>query len=473
MYSLLPAAVSILFLGYGVYVLAVKRLSKVTLSFFALCATTFLWQFNWAFLFQVQAPEQAAVLVKLGYLAILFLPTTYYHFFAAVSRKDAERRLVRISYAFAATLAAILLTTELVVDGYHSYFWGYYPKAGPLHPLHVLQTLVVAARSFYITYRASREAVAEQRARLRLCMVSLGPYPLAALDYLCNYGYQLYPLGAVFLAMSLGLTVVAITKYDLLGNPMQLAASMAHEIRTPLASIRAQALIISRYLPILFEGYQRAVESKAYEPRLRRRELEVLEALGKSIELEVDRSTVIVDLMLASSRMDLLDRSNFKLHSLRPCLDEALRSYPFPAGMRERVRIVGEVDFRFFGSDVLLVYVLYNLLKNACYAIKAVERGEIQISAVSGPKGNSLIFTDTGAGIPAQVLPHIFDPFYTTKTSGSGTGIGLTFCQRVMSAFGGRISCRSEEGRYTSFYLDFPLPRPDEAVARNVALIPS
>nr|WP_231879297.1 ATP-binding protein [Collimonas arenae] len=64
-------------------------------------------------------------------------------------------------------------------------------------------------------------------------------------------------------------------------------------------------------------------------------------------------------------------------------------------------------------------------------------------------------FTDTGAGIPQEALPNIFDGFFTTKNSG-GTGVGLTFCHRVMVSFGGRIRCDSVAGQYTTFTLEFP-----------------
>lgn len=62
MYSVLPAVVSALFLGYGLYVVAEKGFSRVSTSFFILCITTFFWQGLWAVLFQVRDPELARIL---------------------------------------------------------------------------------------------------------------------------------------------------------------------------------------------------------------------------------------------------------------------------------------------------------------------------------------------------------------------------------------------------------------------------
>ena len=73
---------------------------------------------------------------------------------------------------------------------------------------------------------------------------------------------------------------------------------------------------------------------------------------------------------------------------------------------------------------------------------------------------NRLVFRDTGTGIPADVLPHIFTRYYAWPKHGRGvvetTGVGLSFCREVVNAFGGRIDCRSQPGEYTEFSIAFP-----------------
>ncbi|UUZ67991.1 hypothetical protein LP416_27230 [Polaromonas sp. P2-4] len=267
MYSVLPAFVAALFLGYGLYVVAEKGFSRVSTSFFILCIATFFWQATWAVLFQVQDPQLARILVKFGYLLILFLPTSLYHFLTEISERKGEGRAVLVSYATAAVLGIFDVGTDLFVNGYYEYFWGYYPKAGLLHPLHVLQTVIVVTRGLYITFRQQQLASQGQRIRLRLCIASLLIYFFAAMDYLCNYGIEFYPPGVVFTALSLGLIAVAVTKYDLM-SPVAVAATVAHEMRTPLASIRMQADMLAQYLPALHKGYQLAVDHGLCEPAL-------------------------------------------------------------------------------------------------------------------------------------------------------------------------------------------------------------
>jgi signal transduction histidine kinase len=448
MHSLLPAVVSLLFLCYGAYVLHSRGVSRISLTFFLLCSTTFCWQFTWAILFQMHDAHEALSLAKLGYLMILFLPTTLYHFISELAAQRGEGRWVALSYGVAGVLGLLLLTTDWVVAGLYPYFFGYYPKAGVLHPIHLLQTGLVVGRGLWLLYRRQRMAVSTERTRLRYCLVSLLIYFFASVDYLCNYGVQFYPPGVLFVATSLGLITQAMVRYNLLADPLEVAATIAHEMRTPLATIRNQSRVLSRCLPELLAGYQRAVEQQLVAPTLSAAQLQYLHQINQHIDTEISRANFIVDMMLASARAGTLARSDFADYSVKKCVDEALASYPFETSMREKIRLRAGDDFTFFGSDVLLVYVLYNLFKNALHAIQSAGRGEVEIRL----SGRQLMVTDTGSGIPDDILPHVFEPFYST----GGTGLGLAFCRKVITAFGGNIQCESQAGKYTRFALSFP-----------------
>lgn len=457
MYSLLPAVVSLFLLGYGVYVLALRGVNRTSLTFFLLCVTTFVWQFTWAILFQVRDEELAVKLAKFGYLLILFLPTSLYHFVVELTRCDRELRAVMRSYALSAVLGLILLLTDSIVAGVGDFFFGYYPKAGILHPLHLVQTAVVVTRALYLLYRQHRVALSVDRLRLRYCLSGLLIYYMAAVDYLCNYGVSMYPPGVLFVAIGLGVSARAVARHDLLANPMMIAATIAHEIRTPLATIRNQARGLSKDMPELIACYEHAVKHGEHPHRLQNGHLDYLRGLAANIEAEVYRSNFIVNMVLASARTDAVGTDGFATHSVKKCVDEALAHYPFEGATGTRVTLRTARDFCFHGSDTLLIYVLYNLLKNALTSITTANRGHIEIDFHPGSTGNCLSVTDTGLGIPQHVLPHVFDPYYTTRQAGGGTGMGLAFCRRAVSAFGGTIRCHSREGEYTTVALEFPL----------------
>jgi two-component system CAI-1 autoinducer sensor kinase/phosphatase CqsS len=482
MYSLLPALVSSIFLGYGVFVACTQGFTRIGTSFFVLCITSAVWQGTWAVLFQVQDPQMAMFLVRLGYLLILFLPTSLYHFLTEISLKENERHFVYLSYGIAGVLGVILLSSNYFVSGYYKYFFGLYPKAGLLHPIHVLQTVIVVNRGLYITFRQQQHANENRRIKLRMCIGAVLTYFFAAVDYLCNYGVEFYPPGVIFIAVSLGIFTIAIVRYDLL-NPLAIAATVAHEMRTPLLSIRNQARGMERDLPLLLQGYELAVNTGLCEPSIRPGTMKFLSSIGGTITHEVDRANNALDMMLASLKMDKIDTSTFTFHSVEACVAESVDRYTFEAGERDRVSIGELMDFQFFGSETLLTMVLFNLFKNALYAIKSAGKGEIKISTILAPTFNTLCFTDTGTGVSRDALPKVFDPFFTTKKSG-GSGIGLAFCHRVMTSFGGCIRCESVPGKFTTFTLEFPVlqnqggknntaPNPEQREETNTLVPPN
>ena len=114
-----------------------------------------------------------------------------------------------------------------------------------------------------------------------------------------------------------------------------------------------------------------------------------------------------------------------------------------------------------WGDDASLQRVLINLLDNAINASK--EGGRLKISARASAAceakrpGVFIEVTDNGAGIPAELLPKIFELFVTTKPSGKGTGLGLVVCQEIVKAHGGTIDIKSEVGTGTSVRIYLPI----------------
>ena len=472
MYSLLPAFVSALFLGFGIYVLVTVGTTRMSVPFIAMCATTFVWQGTWAFLFQTTNPDVANLLVKGGYLFILFLPTTFYHFVREVVSCPGERPLLLGSYLLCVLLGILVVTSDEVVNGFIVHSFGDYPRAGRLHPIHVAQTIFLAGRSAWLLFKARRGAdSSSSRKLLDLCLISLGLYSLAATDYAVNYGFDFYPLGVAFITVSLGLLAVSIIRYGLMG-PRLVLATVAHEVASPLATIGLHADELRHVLPELMRGYQLAVQYQLCGDTLSMLdEPDRVPALASAIRRQVDSTSTVIEMSLASLTMNRLDKRCFAVHSIRACVESALDRFPFRAGERELVSVVSiDSEIRFSGSDSLLVFVLINLLKNAIAAIHAAGKGRIEIGAHRAGGFCVLRFHDSGPGIAPDVLPRIFDPFYSTKAHGRGAGVGLTFCRRVCEALGGSISCESTLGESTTFTLR--LPEPGSAADRGVHDLP-
>lgn len=234
------------------------------------------------------------------------------------------------------------------------------------------------------------------------------------------------------------------------------ATSIAHELRTPLLGIKSGVEGIRKFYPDLYEGYSKAKESGLAVKPIRAAHLDALSTVIERIKDETEYSNTIIDMLLINAGKKVLDDSQYKFCSVKVCIEKSLQRYPY--GSRHDRDLTywhhPKSDFHFWGSETLMVHVLFNLLKNSLYFVEKAGKGDIHIWISHGKDHNILHFKDTGAGIPRHVLPHIFEKFYSSTDE--GTGIGLSFCKRVIKSFGGNILCYSVENEYTEFQVTFP-----------------
>lgn len=233
-----------------------------------------------------------------------------------------------------------------------------------------------------------------------------------------------------------------------------LAATLAHELRTPLASIRSGAQGAKKYCPLLLEGYLAAKEQNIPVPFIQPQHYQSLATVLDNIEEEANYSNNVIDMMLMNAQQNQFKIKNFQVCTIGDCISEAMRRYPFQPDQKELIQWNNSVNFEFRGEPMFMVHVLFNLIKNALYYITAENKGGIQIWCEAHPKHNSLYFKDTAKGISADVLPHLFEHFYSETHH--GTGLGLAFCKKVIQSFGGDILCTSTLNEFTQFELLFP-----------------
>ena len=140
---------------------------------------------------------------------------------------------------------------------------------------------------------------------------------------------------------------------------------------------------------------------------------------------------------------------------------------------KDKVRIEQKLPEHFVirGNRNKLLQVFVNLLQNSLDAVRRKKFTDEQptIWIEGREEGGMTILTvrDNGEGIDTGAIGKVFDPFFTTKDVGEGIGLGLTICYRIVQAYGGRISVRSERGKFCEFKLEFPT---EAAAAAAVAL---
>jgi two-component system CAI-1 autoinducer sensor kinase/phosphatase CqsS len=234
--------------------------------------------------------------------------------------------------------------------------------------------------------------------------------------------------------------------------------NIAHELRTPLGSVQLAGRAIGRYLPNLLESHRLAEQAGLPVAALRSPHLQALQRGIDVIEHEVNHAHTVIDMLLMAAKP--MGKLQMEPLRARACVEQALDRFPYASrAERERVHLSPEpADFVVMGSEMLLTHVLFNLLRNALFHTGRAGKGEIRVSLDSGNSEHCIRVHDTGPGIPPDVLPRIFNRFfsYSEGDSGIGLGIGLAFSQNAIERMGGRISCRSRWGEYTEFYVTFP-----------------
>ncbi len=225
-------------------------------------------------------------------------------------------------------------------------------------------------------------------------------------------------------------------KLDGLGEGL---GAVAHEMRTPLASLDANVRGLSRM-------QQRAGQEN---PVMR-------QALGR-MQYEVRHMNHMIDLFLLSAQAVRQQLDPHESVSMLDTVEAALRRYPFTGeAQRQLVALQVRRDFRFGGQGELAIMLLLNLLRNAMQAVQRAGKGRVRIVIDGARPLPRVLVIDTGCGIAAHHLPQIFQRFFTYPEH-NGAGIGLALCRQVMQAWEARLHCVSREHAYAIFVLEFPL----------------
>lgn len=214
-----------------------------------------------------------------------------------------------------------------------------------------------------------------------------------------------------------------------------LAAMLAHEIKNPLSGIRGAAQLL-----------ESSVDDND-------------RALTRLITDEADRIVKLVDRMEVFSDERPIEREPVNIHVVLEHVKRLAQS-----GFARNIRIIEEYDPSLppvFANRDQLIQVFLNLVKNAAEAIGDDVDGEIMLTTAFRPgirlsvPGSANRVTlplefsvrDNGPGVPPEILPHLFDPFVTTKTN--GTGLGLALVAKIIGDHGGVIECESQQNRTT------------------------
>jgi two-component system NtrC family sensor kinase len=230
----------------------------------------------------------------------------------------------------------------------------------------------------------------------------------------------------------------ALHQSEKLAALASLVAGVAHELNNPLSVVLGQANLMLR--------------AAAGGP---------LATRAEKIVQAAERCGRIVRSFLALARNQPRERQRVLVNRVVTDTLEVVASALKVDGVELELSL-GDAVPALWADPHQLQQVLLNLLGNAQHALRSVPKRAIRIATSYDVASGQvrLSVRDSGPGIPPDVRRRIFEPFYTTKPEGEGTGLGLSLCQGIIGEHGGSIRVESEVGRGACFVVELPASPP-------------
>lgn len=254
----------------------------------------------------------------------------------------------------------------------------------------------------------------------------------------------------------------------------QLAAGVAHEINNPIGYVNSNLGSLQKYVEALLRliaAYEK------YEADLSQEHAESLQTLKNEIDLAYLREDINELMTESLGGLQRVKRIVQDLKDFSHVSDSEIQWANVESGLESTLNVVwNELKYK---AEVIKDYgnipeiecipsqlnqVFMNLLVNAAQAIP--ERGEITVRTRRVDDRVCIEISDTGTGIPQELMNRIFDPFFTTKPVGTGTGLGLSIAHGIIRKHKGRIDVRSEPGKGTSFQVYLPIRQSGDEPAK-------
>jgi len=234
----------------------------------------------------------------------------------------------------------------------------------------------------------------------------------------------------------------ALARTEQLAAVGQMAASVAHQVGTPLN---------------LISGYVQMLQEEASDNQKTAERLEI-------VQEQIAKVAAVVRTLLDHSRRPPA-RAPAAVASLLSRTADVARPKLDASGIELTLDIEPNLPPIWADSEQLELAML-NLITNSLDAMP--HGGALAIRASRAADGVRIEITDTGTGIPKELLPRIFQPWVTTKPAGRGTGLGLSITHDVVQRHGGTITVVSDHGRGTAFTIDLPSsPQPETVDVQN------
>jgi signal transduction histidine kinase len=442
-----------------------------------LCSTTLWWHGSWFFLFLEREKTQAESIARFGHIGIILLPVSYRVYVSELLDKKSKYDTF---LWFISILFLVPLFSGSLVTGVRGHEWGFYPVAGPLHPLFMIVIFLVLCWTIFDLMKSwYDEKDLKKKNVILFVAIACASFCVGAWDFLINYGiYDGYPpsfISTIFFMVMNAIGVIGLEMFQsrnvlrtaiventsllqevtLLESDLDhakaaliqkekmasiglLASGIAHQLGNTLNSISVANFALAKNMEISNESNQKY--------------LACVKRIRESVEISGE-------IILSLNSMGK-ENHVFKTQTLRPIVFSAI--VLSKGKFFESLSVENDVSeiTNVYCSKSGLTQVLMNLISNAADAVSE-HSGRIAISAKMETDCTLIEVKDNGAGIPEAVKSRLFEPFVTSKSSEEGTGLGLYMVKKIIDEHLGKISVQSDN-QGTRFILSLPRGKENE-----------
>lgn len=236
--------------------------------------------------------------------------------------------------------------------------------------------------------------------------------------------------------------IIALEKAQVVGK---MAEGIAHHMGTPLASMLLRVQMLKEDMP-------QGPEYTNFVEKL------------DSIEKQIFYGQKVIQRLLRFVNKPQSERCSERVSLLLEEAVEMIKPLSKRQGINLELRVDGDLEVLVDAN--LLELVFLDIITNAVDAMPKNGKLSIVASKSDLEEMVEIVISDTGIGVPKEVLPFIFEPFFTTKPAGKGTGLGLSVAKRIIQDHGGEIGIDSVEGKGTNVWIRLPICKEGKEFAQ-------
>ncbi len=530
----LVSSISVFFLGF--FVFAQNRKSLLNIIFLIFTLAIFIWLYSTSKLFAATTDQEAILWDTAVYTAIVFVPALLFHLGVMFSGKNTKKRrnVIVLGYCLATLFLGILLLTPYFFNGVNWFWWGAHLSANTAHHFFLVYFTTYILGMLYVLHVEQKETKFEKkRAHMKLMFNAIIILCTGALGFLPAYGVDIYPFAYISAVVFTFIVAYGILKYNFLTIStfsvqlfvfLMVAVAFFEIFVTDFAVSRA--LNIFSFIVITFFGFRIVANMKeeiAQKEKLEKMSVELTAANDELKKLDKAKSEFIsiashqlrtpltaikgylslimegtyggispeVDgavnkIYKANERIinlveDLLNISRIESGRMQYKFEEGVNMSEIVEDLRDtfvnRAKDQGleftidlpQEPLTTTADKAKILEVVSNVIDNA---IKYTEKGFVKVVARREGGLIKIDVSDSGIGIPAHVLPQLFEKFSRGKDPSrlhvDGTGLGLYVGKNIIEAHHGRITISSEgTGKGTTFGIELPYVKKQKESTRT------